>query len=165
MQVAEGTVVTLAYDITNESGEIIESSDISGPITFIHGRSGLIPGLDKQLLGLEQGTERTFEFPPEEAFGRLEDAPRRTFPRSEFPPDVELSVGAEFEAKLPSGQPIQLRVVEVEDDSLTAAVVHPLAGQRIGMSVSVLAVRSATQAELDSGTVISRPPPPPPPRR
>lgn len=161
MKVAEATVVTLAYDIADESGEIIESSDISGPITFIHGRSGLIPGLDRQLLGLEPGDERTFEFPPEEAFGRIEDAPTRTFPRSEFPSDIELAVGTEFEANLPSGQPIQLRVVDVAADVLTAAVVHPLAGQRIGMSVSVIAVRSATHAELESGSVISRPPPPP----
>src|SRR5690606_24066683 len=119
----------------DESGEIIESSDISGPITFIHGRSGLIPGLDKQPLGLEAGAERTFEFPPEEAFGRVEDAPTRTFAREEFPPDAELSVGSEFEARLPTGRPIQLRVVSVSEAELTAAVVHPLAGQRIGMSV------------------------------
>lgn len=160
MRVAEGTVVTIAYDITDESGEIIESSDISGPITFLHGHSKVIPGLDRRLLGMAKGDEATFEFPPEEAFGRIEDAPKTKLQRSEFPPGTAFEPGLEFEAKAPTGQSIRLRVLEVTGDEIHVGILHPLAGQRIGISVSIVALRSATKAELDSGTVISRPPPP-----
>jgi len=160
MKVAEGTVVTLAYDITSEAGEIIESSEISGPITFLHGSSGLIPGLDRQLVGMEVGQERSFEFAPEEAFGREEDAPSRTFDRSEFPADAVLEAGGRFEASLPNGHTVQLRILASDEKQVTAAVVHPLAGQRIGMAVRVLGCRAATAAEREQGTVISRPPPP-----
>src|ERR1044071_7001718 len=104
MKVAPDTVVTLSYDITNQAGEIIESSDISGPITFLAGRSGMIPGLDRRLVGLEAGTEHTFEFPPEEAFGRVDDGPTRTIGRKEFPAGAKLEVGSEFEAGMGGGQ-------------------------------------------------------------
>lgn len=161
MKVAEGTVVTLTYDITSESGEIIETSDISGPITFLQGRSGVIPGLDRRLLGMSKGEEGTFEFPPEEAFGTPETAPRQTIPRAEFPGDATLAVGSAFEANLPTGQTVQLQVVAVDSEEVTVAVVHPLAGQRIGMSVRVVGVRPATAAEKESGKVMSSPPPPP----
>jgi FKBP-type peptidyl-prolyl cis-trans isomerase 2 len=160
MQVAPDTVVTLSYDICNQAGEIIESSDISGPISFLAGRSGLIPGLDKRLQGLEAGTESTFEFPPEEAFGRLEDAPTRTIGRTEFPTGAALQVGSEFEAGTGGGQTIKLRVVDANADEVTVRLVHPLAGQKITMSVRVEAVRVATAAERDSGKVQSAPPPP-----
>ena len=161
MKIAPDTVVTLSYDITNQAGEIIESSDISGPISFLAGRSGMIPGLDKRLVGLEAGTEHTFEFPPEEAFGRVEDGPTRAIPRKEFPAGAMLEVGSEFEAGMGGGQTVKLRVVDSNVDEVTVRLVHPLAGQRITMTVKVEAVRAATAAEKESGEVQSAPPPPP----
>lgn len=162
MKIEAGTVVTLSYDITAESGEIIESSDISGPITFLAGSSGLIPGLDKRLAGMSQGEEATFEFPPEEAFGRVEDAPERQMARREFPADAQLQPGSEFEAGLGGGQKIRLRVSKVDAQSVTVKMIHPLAGQKIGMSVKVVGVRPATAAEKDAGRAMTAPPKPPP---
>lgn len=160
MKIAPDTVVTLSYDITNEAGEIIESSDISGPITFLAGRSGLIPGLDKRLVGMEQGTEATLEFPPEEAFGRVEDGPTKVLGRSEFPAGAKLDPGVEFEAGLGAGQTVRLRVVDASADSVTVRLLHPLAGQRITMNVKVDAVRAATASEKESGKIGAPPPPP-----
>lgn len=161
MKVESGTVVTLEYDITREDGEIVESSDISGRVSFVQGRSGLIPGLDKRLVGMELGQEATFEFPPEEAFGRVEDAPKKTLPKDSFPKEQALDVGSEFEAGLGSGQTIRLRVADVAGDNVVVQMIHPLAGQVIGMSVKVVGVRKATPAELETGKVQTAPPPPP----
>lgn len=161
MKVAPDTIVTLSYDLTNEAGEIIESSEISGPITFVYGRSGLIPGLDRRLTGMTAGQEATFEFPPEEAFGRVDDGPTRTIGRKEFPDGANLKPGAEFEAGTGGGQTIKLRVVEANDEIVVVRLVHPLAGQKISMSVRVENVREATAAEKESGKVQSAPPPPP----
>jgi len=158
MKIAEGSVVTLAYDINDASGEIIESSEISGLVTFLQGRSGLIPGLDRRLVGMEQGQEATFSLPPEEAFGRLQDAPRQTLPITEVPSSSP-KVGDEYEAALPGGQAVRLRVLEVSRANVTVAVMHPLAGQTIEMHVKIVALREATAAERQAGTVISRPPP------
>lgn len=160
MKIEPDTVVTLSYDITNEAGEIIESSDISGPISFLAGRSGLIPGLDKRLMGLEAGTETTFEFPPEEAFGRAADAPTGELSRKEFPKDAKLEVGSQFEAGTGGGGTVRLRVVDANADTVTVRLLHPLADQKIGMSIRVEAVRKATAAERESGRVQSAPPPP-----
>ncbi len=160
MKVAPDTVVTLSYDICNEAAEIIESSDISGPISFLAGRSGLIPGLDRRLEGMEAGTEATFEFPPEEAFGRREDGPTRELSRKEFPADAKVDVGSQFEAGVGTGQRVTLRVIDSTADTVTVRFIHPLAGQKITMSVRVEAVRVATTAEKDSGKVMNAPPPP-----
>ena len=164
MKIASGTVVTLSYDICDDKGEIIESSDLSGPITFMAGSAGLIPGLDKRLEGLAEGDEKNFEFPPEEAFGRPEDAPTNQLARTEFPADAELNEGLRFEAGTAQGQKIVLEVVEANDEHVTVRMMHPLAGQKIGMSVKVLGVREASKAEQDAGRAISKPPPPPPPK-
>lgn len=164
MKIESGTVVTLAYDITTANGEIVESSDISGPISLLHGVQTIIPGLAKRLEGLEEGAEATFEFPPAEAFGTAADAPTQVMNKAEFPAGTAFEVGSKFVAKLPNGQPLHLEVREVADETLTVAMLHPLTDQTIGMSVRIVAVRAATAKEKELGRAMVKPPPPPPKR-
>lgn len=161
MKIEPGRVVTLSFDLCDERGEIIEASDITGAVSFIHGQGAIIPGLDKRLAGLEAGAEADFTFPPEEAFGRPEAAPTKVLSRKEFPADAVLQRGAEFDAGIPGGQRIKLVVDGVQGDQVTVRLVHPLAGQTVSLSVKVLAVRAATPDELQSGKALVRPPPPP----
>lgn len=161
MKIAPGTIVTLAYDITTAEGEIVESSDISGPISILHGQQAMIPGLDKRLEGLERGAEQTFEIPAAEAFGTVDDAPTKAVPRAEFPAEPELKVGSRFEAKMPNGQALTLLVREIGDEQVTVAMVHPLAGKAINVSVEIKEVREATAKERELGRAMVKPPPVP----
>jgi FKBP-type peptidyl-prolyl cis-trans isomerase SlyD len=163
MKVEAGSVVTLTYDILDEAGEIIESSDLSGPVSFLVGKGAIIKGLDKQVTGMEKGQEKSFDLPPEEAFGRPEDAPTRDVPRTDFPKEAKLAKGERFEAGVGAGQKILLEVVESSDAKVTVRMLHPLAGQKISMNIKVVSVRAATAAEQEAGRAISAPPPPPPP--
>ena len=162
VKVEPGTVVTLTYDLCTEGGEIIESSDISGPVTFMHGKSSILPGLDAKLNGMEEGADGTFEFAPEEAFGRVEDSPTTGMPKAEFPKGVALEKGSKFEAKMGGGQAIQLEVVDVGETEVTVRMIHPLAGQKLSMSLKVVGVRAATSKETEEGRAIVAPPAPPP---
>jgi FKBP-type peptidyl-prolyl cis-trans isomerase SlyD len=161
MKIGKNAVVTMTYDICKTNGEIIESSDITGPISFMFGTGAIIKGLDTKLEDMEEGGEATFDLPPEEAFGRVDDAPTSKIPRSEFPEDAQLDVGAQFEANLPKGGNIVLKVTEFDDENVTVQMLHPLAGETISMSVKIVSVREATIAERTSGRVQSKPPPPP----
>ncbi len=161
MQVTSGTVVTISYDICGPDGEIIESSDISGPVTFLVGRGAIIPGLDRRIEGLDVGDEKTFDLAPEEAFGRVEDAPETEIARTEFPAEAKLEVGTDFEAGTADGGKVRLHIRAVEGDVVKVGLLHPLAGQTIGMTVKVIAVRPATRAETEAGRSLAVPPPPP----
>jgi FKBP-type peptidyl-prolyl cis-trans isomerase SlyD len=160
MKIEAGSVVTLAYEIHTPDGKVVESSAKNGPISFIHGTGAILRGLDDRLEGMRAGEEARFEFPPEQAFGRPEDAPQKVVSRAEFPKEAKLQAGARFEAGIPGGQRILLDVVEVQGEAVRVRMVHPLAGQRIGMSVKVLGVRLATPEELESGKVAEPPPVP-----
>jgi FKBP-type peptidyl-prolyl cis-trans isomerase SlyD len=163
MKVEAGSVVTITYDILDEKGEIIESSDLSGPVSFLVGKGAIIKGLDKQVTGMEKGQEKSFELPPEEAFGRPEDAPTREFSRKDFPADAKLVKGERFEAGMGGGAKVVLEVVDGNDETVTMKMMHPLAGQKLSMTINVVGVRAATAAEKEAGRAISAPPPPPPP--
>jgi FKBP-type peptidyl-prolyl cis-trans isomerase 2 len=81
--------------------------------------------------------------------------------RKEFPVGAALAPGSRFEAGVGPGQTVLLEVARVDDAEVHVRMIHPLAGQRIGMSVKILGVRDATSAERESGRAATRPPPPP----
>jgi FKBP-type peptidyl-prolyl cis-trans isomerase SlyD len=162
MKITSGAIVTLTYDLTGDDGEIIETSDISGPVTFMVGKGAIIKGLDSRLEGMSEGQEATFSFAPEEAFGRVEDMPTQELARADFPAGAALGVGSRFEANLAGGPPIQLEVIAADDAKVKVRMIHPLAGKALGMSVKIGKIREATAAERDAGRAIVRPPAPPP---
>lgn len=166
MKVEAGSVVTITYDILDEGGEIIESSDLSGPISFLVGKGAIIKGLDAQVTGMEKDEEKSFELPPEQAFGNPEDGPTSELPRGSFPAEAKLAKGERFEAGMGGGgQKVLLEVVDSDDDKVTVRMIHPLAGQTISMTIKVVSVRAATAAEKEAGKAISAPPPPPPKKK
>jgi FKBP-type peptidyl-prolyl cis-trans isomerase SlyD len=162
MSVAPGKIVTMSFDLMTSEGEIIETSDISGPVSFMHGKGTMLPGVDDELVGLGEGEEKTFDLPPEKAFGRREDAPTKRIAKAEFPESIPLEPGSGFEAGMPGGQTIRLEVVEVDGDEVVTRMLHPLAGQTVSMTVRIVKVREATAKEVEAGRAIVAPPAPPP---
>jgi FKBP-type peptidyl-prolyl cis-trans isomerase 2 len=154
MKVGANTVVTISYDVYREDGEIVESSGLSGPVTFVHGNSKILRSLDQKMEGMENGQEATFEFTPEQAFGRPEDGPTKLIARKEFPAGTDLKVGARFEAGIPGGQKITLLVLSATEDAVQVRMIHPLAGQKIAMTIKILGVRLATKEERTTGNAM-----------
>jgi FKBP-type peptidyl-prolyl cis-trans isomerase SlyD len=148
MKISRGRSVELAYELKVKGGEVIESSERSGPLRYVHGDGKMLPGLEKRLEGLEPGDERQGLIPAAEAFGTETSLPVKEMPRSVFPKGTKLEPGTVFEAKDPtSGAPISFKVISATDKAAQVRLLHPLAGRDIEYRVTVLAVRDPkTQA-------------------
>ena len=57
MKIAENTVVVIDYTLTDNDGEVIDSSKGAGPLAYLQGMGNIIPGLEAALLGKEAGVE------------------------------------------------------------------------------------------------------------
>ena len=144
--IAPGCTVTIEYELRTREGEPIESSMNRGPLTFIHGQRVMLPGLGPKLEGLAEGQEVELTLQPEEAFGRIEDAPTKIIPRSEFPKGAKFEIGMSFQAALPGGQSIQLVIGGATEQEITARMVHPLAGRALTMKIKVVSVEPPAAA-------------------
>ena len=49
MNISEGCMVSIHYTLTNDGGEILDTSDGGDPLSYLHGYGGMIPGLEKAL--------------------------------------------------------------------------------------------------------------------
>jgi FKBP-type peptidyl-prolyl cis-trans isomerase SlyD len=69
MQVAEKTVVSMQYTLTNDAGEVLDQSQPGDPLVYLHGVGNLIPGLEKELLGKAAGDALKVRVAAAEAYG------------------------------------------------------------------------------------------------
>jgi len=112
MQIGPGRIVELEYELKVKGGDVIETSARTGALRYTHGDGRMLPGLEKRLIGLSPGDERSGEIPAREAFGTEEAMPTKDMPRNAFPSGAAPKVGAVFAAKDPtSGAPVQFKVV------------------------------------------------------
>ncbi len=151
MIVEKNKVVSIEYSLKNSSGELIDTSDGSGPFSFIHGIGSVIPGLEKALEGKKEGESFQIIIPPEDAYGNRDDSLMQTIPRNQFAEDVgEITPGMKFQAQTEHGVQI-ITVANVQGDDITIDVNHPLAGETLSFDVKILDIREATEEELAHG--------------
>lgn len=152
MQIAQNTVVAFHYTLTNEAGEVLDSSEGREPLTYLHGAGNIIPGLEKQLEGHAAGDKLQANVTPEEGYGELQPQLVQEVSRESFQGVESIEPGMQFQAQTDGG-PLMVTVTKVEDDTVTVDGNHPLAGQSLNFDVEITEVREANQEEIEHGHV------------
>jgi|TARA_B110000977_G_scaffold91395_1_gene121289 FKBP-type peptidyl-prolyl cis-trans isomerase SlpA len=136
LEVELGTKVTLHFALVLEDGDVIDSNFETAPATFTVGDGNLLPGFESTLIGLENGDEREFTIPPEEAFGQHNPQNVQRVDRSNFD-QQELEVGAMFSFQNGDGE-LPGVIIEFEDEEILVDFNHPLAGKNIIFQVKIM---------------------------
>lgn len=145
-------VVHLHYTLTNEEGDVLDSSRGDEPLAYIHGMGNIISGLEEALTGRRVGDRFQVSVPPEEAYGVRDDELVQIVPKSSFEGVKEVLPGMQFRAESADGLQL-VTVLDVAGDSVTLDGNHPMAGMTLNFDVEVTEIRDATQAELEHGHV------------
>ncbi len=152
MQIADSKVASFHYTLTNEGGEVIDSSEGREPLAYLHGAGNIVPGLEKALAGHEPDDALKVEVAPDEGYGPRHEQLIQKLPKSAFKGVPEPKPGMQFQGTGPQG-PITVMVKDVEADEVTVDGNHPLAGQTLNFDIKVADVRDATEEELNNGQV------------
>lgn len=154
MTIAKDKVVSIDYTLKNEAGEILDESKSGGPLTYVHGNNMLITGLEKQLEGKKPGDSFHAEIEPAEAYGERQNDLIMDVPREQFPDDIKIEPGMQFEAAEPGGANI-VTVKSVQENTVTIDANHPLAGTKLFFDVTVVEVRDLTEEEIAAAKAAS----------
>lgn len=152
MQIAADSVVSIDYTLKNDEGTIIDQSQPGQPMDYLHGHRNIIPGLENALLGKSAGESVEVRVEPAEGYGEFNPTLEQVVPRERFQGVENLEVGMQFQASTEQG-PVAVRIKKVEGDDVTVDGNHPLAGQHLNFSVTVQAVREATEEEKSHGHI------------
>jgi FKBP-type peptidyl-prolyl cis-trans isomerase SlyD len=153
MKIGNNSVVSLQYKLTNDAGEVLDSSEGDEPLVYLHGSDSIIPGLENALTGKSAGEQLQVTVPPEEGYGQFDDALIQVIPREAFEGIDDIQPGMQFQAENPDGELQIVCVKEIADEEITIDANHPLVGQVLNFDVTVEVVREATAEELNHGHV------------
>ena len=152
MQVADNTAVSIHYTLTNDDGEVLDSSIGDEALVYLHGGGNIISGLEKALHGKATGDKFNVRIPAEDAYGELMDEMVQVISREMFEGIDNIEVGMQFHADVSSGTGV-VTVVNIDGDDITIDGNHPLAGLALTFDVEVIEVRAATQEEMAHGHI------------
>ncbi len=143
--IQEGSFLTLHYRLVGPDGADVVNTFDGKPATLSLGTGQLAPAMERHLLGLPEGTRRTFDLGAGEAFGernpQLLQRVKRALLLELGDPDADYQVGDVVQFPTPDGQGAYAGVVrECGDGWLLFDFNHPLAGQPVQFEVHVLGV-------------------------
>jgi FKBP-type peptidyl-prolyl cis-trans isomerase SlyD len=130
---------------------VLDSSDGSKPLAYLHGAGNIVPGLEKALTGKVAGDSLQVKVEPAGGYGEINPEGLKVIEKSAFEGVESVEAGMAFEAKAPDGTAQQIIVKKVEGDEVTIDMNHPLAGVTLNFDIQIVSVREATKEELDHG--------------
>ena len=152
MQIGERTVATFHYTLTDDKGNVIDSSANGQPLAYLHGAGNIVPGLERQLAGRSEGDKFDAVVSAEEGYGESNPMMIQVVPREAFQGVDNLEVGMQFQAQTGQGA-LPVVIAKIEGDQVTVDANHPLAGQTLHFAIEVTSVRDASVEELVHGHV------------
>lgn len=150
MKIEKNSVVSMNYTLTNNDGQVIDSSEGRAPLMFIQGHGNLIPGLEAELEGKSANDILDVTIAPEAGYGARHEGLVQALDKKQFAGVPDLKPGMQFQANTSQG-PVMITVMEVKEDKVIVDGNHPLAGVTLNFHVEIVSVRAATPSELEHG--------------
>lgn len=146
-----GIVGLLDYTLTDEEGQVLETTGGGRLLAYLHGHDNLPAPMEEVLTGLKEGD--TFDTTLVAPFGEASGVEPQAVKRKDLPKDMRerLHVGMRFSSPGSSGEPVQLWVTKLKGAQVWLTTEHPLAGKNLRFQGTVARVREPSQAELEHG--------------
>ena len=142
--IQDNMTVQLEYTLTVD-GSVVDSTSGRDPFQYVHGRGQIIPGLERQLTGLQAGDSREISISPEEGYGPVDPSAFIEVPNEQLPPNINPAVGMMLRGVDPDGRSFQATIQEVKETSVMLNLNHPLAGKTLLFKIKVLDISAPTQ--------------------
>ena len=146
--VGEGKRVSLEYTLTLEDQTVIDTNVGKNPLVYTHGAREIIPGLEKQLIGLTVGDTKNVEVAPADGYGEVDPNRVQEIPKENVPEEAR-SAGKKLQGRGPDGQMMFAEVTEVKENTVIVDLNHPLAGKTLFFAVKVLKIEAAEAQKVE----------------
>lgn len=139
-QIKIGDTVKVHYTGKLEDGTVFDSSLVEGrePLETVLGNNMLIKGFENGLIGLSEGDKKTLEIEPLEGYGEYQEEMVNEIPKGNVPENVK--EGEMLQGMSQMG-PINVKVIEVKDETVVIDANHPLAGKKLVFDIEVVNIK------------------------
>lgn len=153
MPIESNKVVTMNFTLTDDDGNVLDSTDHGGPFSYLSGNNNILPKLEEAVNNMIIGTRKNIRLDAIDAYGQYNEQIVQVVGKENFPEDFVLEVGMEYMASNPDGVQMPFTIINVDGEEVTIDFNHPLAGKNLNFDIELLDVRDATPEELAHGHV------------
>ncbi|MBN2317503.1 MAG: peptidylprolyl isomerase [Acidobacteria bacterium] len=139
MAIEDGKKVMFHYTLTVDE-QVVQTSEGQQPLAYTHGSGEIIPGLASELEGMNEGDEKSVLIAAENAYGKVNPDAFKELPKSSLPEGLDPKKEMMLQAHSPEGKEILVRISDVQEDSITIDLNHPLAGKDLKFDVKVVSI-------------------------
>ena len=152
MQIEKDKVVYFHYTLTGEKGEAFETSNGGQPMTYLHGHGNIMPALEAELEGKQEGDNFQVTLPPEKAYGLRNENATQRIPIKHLMQKTKLRAGMAVKVNTENG-PRDVVITKVGKFNVDVDTNHPLAGMTLTFDIALEEIREAEAEELAHGHV------------
>lgn len=139
MPIQDGSTVSMHFTMTSD-GEVLQSTKGSEPLTYVQGKDEMFPAIEQEVAGLGAGDTKEITLEPSQAFGEVDPRAVQQVPKAGFQEPDQLAVGNEVRGQA-QGQEFRAVITEVDEETVTLDLNHPLAGKTLTFDVEIVEVR------------------------
>ncbi len=140
MPIKRGDIVEVHYTGKFEDGEEFDSSRTREPLVFKVGQGEIIKGFEDAVVGMEIGEKKEITIIPENAYGEYKEELVQKVPK-DFLRGRDVKKGDILELRAPGNQLLRALVCEVDEDSVTFDLNHPLAGKVLKFEIEIVGIK------------------------
>jgi peptidylprolyl isomerase len=138
---SKGNSVKVHYTGKLTDGTVFDSSENREPLQFTLGDGNMIKGFDAAVYGMAIGEDKSITIPTVEAYGEKRDDMLVDIPLTEVPEHIKPEIGMELSLQGQNGQPMPVKVVNVDAEKITLDANHPLAGQDLIFDIKLVEIK------------------------
>ncbi len=152
MQVSADKVVSFHYRLSEQGGELLESSYEAEPTLYLHGHNNLLSALEAAMDGKQTGDKFSVSITPAQGYGERQEGATQRIPIKHLHnhKNLKLKPGMKVAVNTQHG-PWDAIVLKVGKFNVDIDANHPLAGKNLDFELEIVEVRDASEEELAHG--------------
>ena len=149
LTITDNLVVSITYTLTNDDSTVLDSTEESGPMDYLHGAENIISGLEDGLEGKQVGDKLKVRVDPEDGYGEVFTELMQVVDIAAFEGVESVEAGMQFESETDEGELEIVTIKSIDGNEFTIDANHPLAGVTLNFDVEIVGVREATAEEVE----------------
>lgn len=138
--VKTGDTVLIDFTLRLENGTMVGTTLDSDPVEIVVGQGDVIYGIEKAILGMQEGGQQTLFIESQDAFGSYQDNLIQEIDKSCIPHAAKLVTGQMIELDGNSDDPILATVLEINRETVKIDANHQLAGKNVIVDLRIIEV-------------------------
>jgi FKBP-type peptidyl-prolyl cis-trans isomerase SlyD len=152
-KIIKDSVVTISYEVTDPDGHVLDAGE--EPLVYLHGGyDDVFEAIEQAVQGKSVGDTVIVKMQPAQAYGEYDADLVLIESVDVLPQPLKIGMQIEGETEGDSEDAHFYTVTDIADGKAVLDGNHPLAGQALVFTGTVIALRPATTKEIEAGQVL-----------